>query len=258
MAARMKLILLCSVVLNLGLGAWCFQSFHRPAHPVPSPAPSTVVERVVLTNTPPFHWRQVESPFYPVYIANLRAIGCPEQTIHDIVTADLKSVFEARRSNLGGRPLTAEEVARHTQALEREESQARQVLLGPPVKPGAANVATSRPAAPPAAPVRRPASSLSREELVAYFTRRSTPEGEPKMIYAGINPTEEELRQVYELNLNYQDEFGKGQPNPADAAWEKRRRAALRDMDDLLRSLIGDTRYGEYLRDAIINGQPGR
>src|SRR6516162_1933421 len=36
-----------------------------------------------------FSWRDVESPDYPVYIANLRAIGCPEQTIRDLIIADV-------------------------------------------------------------------------------------------------------------------------------------------------------------------------
>jgi len=43
-------------------------------------------------------WRQVESPDYKEYIANLRAIGCPEKTINEIVTADVKDLFSARRA----------------------------------------------------------------------------------------------------------------------------------------------------------------
>jgi len=34
---------------------------------------------------PVFDWRQVESEDYRTYLANLRAIGCPETTIRDIV-----------------------------------------------------------------------------------------------------------------------------------------------------------------------------
>lgn len=47
------------------------------AEPVPQPRPPT------------FHWSQVESTNYFVYIAKLRAVGCPEQTIRDIISADL-------------------------------------------------------------------------------------------------------------------------------------------------------------------------
>jgi hypothetical protein len=41
-------------------------------------------------------WRLVESEDYRKYIANLRAIGCPEETIRDIVIADLRKLFESR------------------------------------------------------------------------------------------------------------------------------------------------------------------
>lgn len=40
------------------------------------------------TNTgPPFHWEQVESDDYLQLVENLRGIGCPDDTIRDIVTA---------------------------------------------------------------------------------------------------------------------------------------------------------------------------
>jgi RNA polymerase sigma factor (sigma-70 family) len=43
-----------------------------------------------------FHWSQVESADYRQYIANLRAIGCPEQTIRDLIIADLNQLFASR------------------------------------------------------------------------------------------------------------------------------------------------------------------
>jgi hypothetical protein len=45
-------------------------------------------------------WRMVESENYKQYIANLRSIGCPEETIRDIITADVNKLFEARRNEL--------------------------------------------------------------------------------------------------------------------------------------------------------------
>src|SRR5512133_2778108 len=46
-----------------------------------------------------FSWQEVESPDYPTYIANLRYIDCPEQTIRDIIIADVNSLFARRRAN---------------------------------------------------------------------------------------------------------------------------------------------------------------
>ena len=44
-----------------------------------------------------FDWRLVESEDYKKYIANLRAIGCPEETIRDIIIADVNKLFESRK-----------------------------------------------------------------------------------------------------------------------------------------------------------------
>src|SRR5690348_2993412 len=45
-----------------------------------------------------FSWQEVESPDYPTYIANLRNIGCPEQTIRDIIIADVNALYARRRA----------------------------------------------------------------------------------------------------------------------------------------------------------------
>lgn len=49
-----------------------------------------------------FDWRLVESEDYRKYIANLRAIGCPEETIRDIIVADVNKLYESRRKELLG------------------------------------------------------------------------------------------------------------------------------------------------------------
>lgn len=45
-----------------------------------------------------FSWREVESDDYPTYITNLRDIGCPEQTIRDIIIADVNALYSKRRA----------------------------------------------------------------------------------------------------------------------------------------------------------------
>jgi len=44
-------------------------------------------------------WRDVDSEDYPRYIGNLRSVGCPDQTIHDIVTAEIVGAYAERRSH---------------------------------------------------------------------------------------------------------------------------------------------------------------
>ncbi len=46
---------------------------------------------VVVTNS--LQWAQLESEDYKTYVARLRAIGCPEQTIRDIIIADLDKLL---------------------------------------------------------------------------------------------------------------------------------------------------------------------
>jgi len=48
------------------------------------------------------NWRNVESEDYKKYIANLRAIGCPEETIRDIIVADVNKLFEQRKREVTG------------------------------------------------------------------------------------------------------------------------------------------------------------
>jgi len=56
------------------------------------PAPPVLV---YITNQ--FQWSQLESPDYREYIANLRAVGCPEPTVRDIIITDILRVYAARR-----------------------------------------------------------------------------------------------------------------------------------------------------------------
>jgi hypothetical protein len=55
---------------------------------------------VVVEVAAPFNWQQVESPDYRVYVKNLRAIGCPEATIRDIIVADINEWFAGRIKDL--------------------------------------------------------------------------------------------------------------------------------------------------------------
>jgi hypothetical protein len=51
-----------------------------------------------------FTWESVESPDYREYITNLRAIGCPEETIRDIIVADVNKLYAAKKREARGEP----------------------------------------------------------------------------------------------------------------------------------------------------------
>jgi len=113
-----KPILLLSVAVNVVLAAALLKTtFSRettletaPAATVASAAsPSAMVPAtpVASASAAPtmdrqFDWRMVESEDYRKYIANLRSIGCPEETIRDIIIADVNKLYESRRKELAG------------------------------------------------------------------------------------------------------------------------------------------------------------
>jgi hypothetical protein len=47
-----------------------------------------------------FGWQSVEAPDYKQYIANLRAVGCPEETIRDIIRADVHKLYEDKKKQV--------------------------------------------------------------------------------------------------------------------------------------------------------------
>lgn len=72
-----------------------------PATPEP---PTTESPHQVVTNTlvRKITWEQVESPDYRQYIQNLRSIGCPDETIRDIILADVNKLYDSKRKQVRG------------------------------------------------------------------------------------------------------------------------------------------------------------
>ncbi len=69
-------------------------------HPVPSPSNPAVVASAPLPGAPrSFHWSQVESRDFGEYIANLRALGCPERLVRDMLLAELDEMYPSARRN---------------------------------------------------------------------------------------------------------------------------------------------------------------
>jgi LysM repeat protein len=100
---RWRVILGLSLVANLLLTLGWFWS-GRAKHPAPAPNAATTnslnttnVRTAVIVRRQFFSWQELESQDYPTYIKNLREIGCPEQTIRDIIIADVTEMLRARR-----------------------------------------------------------------------------------------------------------------------------------------------------------------
>ncbi len=139
-----------SIVLNLVLLGAILLILRKPAPKFVGQMPREiaharilqVIETVTQTNfvpqssVAPFDWSQVESEDFVVYANNLRGIGCPEETVRDILTAEINDLFVHRRQDLfrplqsqfwdlmaqgGGDDLLSKEIRDKAEALDEEK-----------------------------------------------------------------------------------------------------------------------------------------
>jgi LysM repeat protein len=99
---RWRVIALVSLGVNIVLAAaWlCVmprQAARLPAAALDQSATNQTKPNIILRRQL-FSWREVESADYPTYVANLRDIGCPEQTIRDIIIADVNVLYSRKRA----------------------------------------------------------------------------------------------------------------------------------------------------------------
>jgi hypothetical protein len=120
---NLKVVLTLSLAANIALGFVAWRKNSEAPAPVSSESLSPPTESkaesstkvtpmtiaappaaATSTNTPSkrFDWQSVESADYKEYIANLRAIGCPEETIRDIITADVNKMFDDKKRQARG------------------------------------------------------------------------------------------------------------------------------------------------------------
>jgi hypothetical protein len=68
------------------------------ATPLPIAAINPIVKTNVVVRRQNFTWHEIESTNYVAYLANLRAIGCPEPTIRDIIVAEVNALYDRKRA----------------------------------------------------------------------------------------------------------------------------------------------------------------
>lgn len=122
-------LLLLSLGLNVALAAGLFHAVRMRTSAVLS------TSNVVATNGAPrdrvipvirkqfFAWNELESTNYDIYVANLRDIACPEETIHDIILADVNKLYDQRK-------VAEEQSPEHFKTLDDERNALLTRLLG--------------------------------------------------------------------------------------------------------------------------------
>jgi hypothetical protein len=229
---RSRIFLAASLVLNLLLAGhivWVHlgkpQGKSEPGPVLPLPAQPTVQ---------PFRWAQVESSDYPTYIANLRGIGCPEQTIRELIAADLDDLFAPRRAVLVSK-LTNAGSAEHervevalTELRQEETSVFRKLFnLLEPVENSVGGVEAS----PVTAPARvRPAEIVETNVVMPLVFQPVNTNG--------LDLTDNQVEALQQVRQSFQDALGtNADVNSPEylARWQK----AQKEADSLLDALIG-------------------
>jgi hypothetical protein len=103
---RWRAIFFVSALVNVAFAAAWYFSSSRPWPGarsnddliVESSFTTNLIRTNVVVRRQFFSWHEVESPDYPTYIANLRDIDCPEQTIRDIIVADVNQLYAQKRA----------------------------------------------------------------------------------------------------------------------------------------------------------------
>jgi LysM repeat protein len=103
---RWRVIALVSLGVNIVLAAvWLSVTDQRADNAAAAAAAAAAaqtsavpVKTNVVLRRQYFSWQDIESPDFATYVANLRQIGCPEQTIRDILIAEVNTLYSRRRA----------------------------------------------------------------------------------------------------------------------------------------------------------------
>lgn len=260
----MKWFFRASITLNLLLAAaalWRFTQVPQgPAQPSVTPlnrvAPVSVTTQNSIAALSPrnadgFHWDQLRSDDLKRYRDNLRAIGCPETTVRDIIVAEINERFRARRAEimaqlqprfwdfaLLGEAAIREQWGQPLAAISAErQGMIADVLGTAPALPGSStpDIADKPAGNGGLEPESEEASWLrSRESLWAAGL-------------AGFEPTEQEWRDITRLRVRFEEAQRQlGDSSLADSEKATQLAALQSALDQDIAAALGPERHGKY------------
>jgi hypothetical protein len=268
-------------------------------------SPHSNDQPAIVIRTNAFHWSQIESSDYRQYITNLRAIGCPEATIKDIILTDIMKLFAERRGqySVNGREfrywetdekraLTARQEAERDKELAKIDKQVpsvlrellginydrelnkyfvdthedarrlgflpeekRQQLLaareqienlrekvferaeqGEPMDPDSLRQIQD---------YRREvlAGILTPQEMEEYDLRMSETAERLRANLVGFNPTEDEFREIFRLQREFDEKFARATPE-----MEAAKAAEQEKLEQEIKSKLDPERFADYER----------
>ena len=262
----------------------------------------------------PFHWSQIEAEDYQTYIENLRSIGCPEETIRDLVKRDLDQHYDQLKANAlnkdptrndywkTGHPSSLSQPNKNARSelaqLDRDKSAVLKDLFG---AEGLAGINRSSPYARAQSKLKtgyamdfipdetlaelnsmeqdfgskllrkmasgasddqdrndikmlrearenQIASLLTPEQKFEYDLRKSPTAANLRLQLDGFNPSEEEFRNIFQIQKEFEDDHGLVQGATISQAEVQERRSAEQNLKSDIKSLLGEDRFQDYLQ----------
>jgi hypothetical protein len=250
----MKLALRISILLNLALLAgliFAVASRQKEAAAITPPAPQAAgpAPAAVSRELPkPFRWRQLLSTNdYRVFVANLRAIGCPEPTIHNIVSGDAEFAFALKRKQLG-----LDASASGPWSPQREDQMVATLMGEQPLMADNSGLAQSvGSGSRQNGGTAIAGTSTSTQDVAQNPSAASASAPAYPLVYQnvnldaiGFNATQKAA--VAQVQQQFMNDIGDSSQNPSDPASLAKWQAVQNSADDTLRALLGTQAYMAY------------
>jgi len=274
----MKIASKISILLNLGLlGGLIFVLANQRKEgevsaPPTSPEAGPLVQATATPAPPaspgmelkPFHWSQLESTNdYRVYVTNLRASGCPEPTIQDIVRGDAGRAFSVERQQLqlnggGTGPWSRQAEMKLVANLLGERAPAAEIIAA---AQGAVNrtqwndgemTETPVPARSVANPMQGNTGGAVAEIPVPSQSAGAVAASYPLFLQnvnwnaLGLDASQQAA--IAQVRQKFINDIGGPSQNPNNPTYLPRWQTAQNNADDQLRGLLGAQAYMGYLQ----------
>lgn len=235
----------------------------QPAKVPPGPASS-------LVKAPVFHWRDLDSPDFAVFVANLRKIGCPEPTIRDIVDGELREIYakqakepkEASFALLNPAGTGSASLLGAPGRQSRSEEQRLRVLASLLTPETAANPGTAPAPTAQTAPLANSKAVVSvltqAEQIPAAFQVGDDPATPPSTqelstVVSDANLDAETASQLTRMRQDFAASLSQDSTSPAPGSAEYLRQwmKAKRESDDRFSSMYGGDALNAAYRQSV-------
>lgn len=276
--------LACSLLLNIagaatGVALFLKPKPNSPVLDVPLSASDHKASKTNPTNPDPslvkkFHWSDVESEDYSVFISRLRDVGCPESTIRDIVKGEMTANSASKRKQLeqqilhssGWAPpvgMTRQSfLAAQYRKLDKEVETMTNAVIGSVSSSHSNEGATTNSTPQQSArypmvlgginfqPTPQPNSNGTTTPNSATSSRLG---GAPAYVSPGvISATPEQIASIKEIQQKFVSDVGGPYQDPTDPQYEEKWNSAQWVSDQIFKARFGWAAYNDIVRATVM------